>query len=47
MAQQPDEMAITFGVWLDAELGAVIDKTGLAGNFEIKLTWRSAASDTS
>ncbi|MGH3976355.1 MAG: CU044_2847 family protein [Pseudonocardiaceae bacterium] len=41
MARQPDEVEITFGVRLDAEVGAVIAKTGMAGNFEVKLTWRS------
>lgn len=41
MARQPDEVEITFGVRLDAEVGAVIAKTGLGGNFEVKLTWRS------
>jgi hypothetical protein len=46
MARQPDEVEITFGVRLDAEVGAVIAKTGMAGNFEIKLTWRSNAPGT-
>jgi hypothetical protein len=46
MAHQPDEVEITFGVRLDAEFGAVIAKTGLAGNFEVKLKWRSIAPNT-
>lgn len=46
MASQPDEVKITFGVRLDAEVGAVIAKTGMAGNFEVKLTWRSNAPGT-
>jgi NTP-dependent ternary system trypsin peptidase co-occuring protein len=41
MARQPDEVEITFGVRMDAQVGAVIAKTGIAGNFEVKLTWRS------
>lgn len=45
MAQHPDEVVITFGVRLDAEVGAVIAKTGMSGNFEVKLTWRSDAPD--
>lgn len=45
MASQPDEVEITFGVRLDAEVGAVIAKTGMAGNFEVKLTWRSNVRD--
>jgi Trypsin-co-occurring domain 1 len=47
MASQPDEVEITFGVRLDAEVGAVIAKTGMAGNFEVKLAWRSNARDAS
>ncbi len=46
MAHQPDEVEITFGVRLDAEFGAVIAKTGMAGNFEVKLTWRPQVRDT-
>lgn len=45
MASQPDEVGITFGVRLDAEVGAVIAKTGMSGNFEVKLTWRSNVPD--
>lgn len=41
MACQPDEVKIIFGVRLDAEVGAVIAKTGMAGNFEVTLTWQS------
>jgi hypothetical protein len=47
MAHQPDEVEITFGVRLDAEVGAVITKAGMAGNFEVKLTWRSNVAGTS
>jgi hypothetical protein len=32
---------IKFGVKLDAEVGAVIAKTGVEGHFEVKLTWRA------
>ncbi|MGH3826977.1 MAG: CU044_2847 family protein [Pseudonocardiaceae bacterium] len=46
MAQHPDEVVITFGVRLDAEVGAVIAKTGMSGNFEVKLSWRSEVPDT-
>jgi len=46
MARHPDEVEITFGVRLDAEVGAVIAKTGMSGNFEVKLTWRSHTPDT-
>ncbi|MCA1603955.1 MAG: hypothetical protein LC775_00370 [Acidobacteria bacterium] len=43
MACQPDEVEIAFGVQLDAEVGAVIAKTSMQGNFEVKLTWRREA----
>ena len=46
MARQPDKVEIAFGVRLDAEVGAVIAKTGIGGNFEVKLTWRSEILDT-
>lgn len=46
MTRQPNQVEITFGVRLDAEVGAVIAKTGVAGNFEVKLTWCSNVSDT-
>lgn len=45
MARQPDEVEIAFGVRLDAEVGAVIAKTSMQGNFEVKLTWRREISE--
>jgi NTP-dependent ternary system trypsin peptidase co-occuring protein len=45
MSLQPDLVEITFGVRMDAQVGAVIAKTGMAGNFEVKLTWQLDASD--
>lgn len=45
MAQRPDEVEIKFGVRMDAQVGAVIAKTGLQGQFELTLKWvRGAAS---
>lgn len=41
MAHKPDEVEITFGVKLDAEVGAVIAKTGVEGQLEVKLTWKA------
>ncbi|UJW30945.1 hypothetical protein L3Q67_38035 [Saccharothrix sp. AJ9571] len=35
----PDEVELKFGVKLDAQAGAVIAKTGLQGQFEVKLKW--------
>lgn len=40
MAQRPDEVEIKFGVKLDAQAGAVIAKTGLQGQFEVRLRWQ-------
>ncbi len=39
MSRKPDEVEIKFGVKLTAQAGAVIAKTGLDGNFEVKLKW--------
>ncbi|ANN18632.1 hypothetical protein SD37_25410 [Amycolatopsis orientalis] len=39
MTKGPDEVEIKFGVKLTAQAGAVIAKTGLEGNFEVKLKW--------
>ncbi|QWF76638.1 CU044_2847 family protein [Amycolatopsis sp. CA-230715] len=46
MARTPDEVEIKFGVKLSAEAGAVIAKTGLEGQFEIKLKWKKDHQDT-
>jgi NTP-dependent ternary system trypsin peptidase co-occuring protein len=35
----PDEVELKFGVKLDAQAGAVIARTGLQGQFEVKLKW--------
>jgi len=43
MARQPDEVEIKFGVKLSAEAGAVIAKTGLDGQFEVRLKWTRPA----
>ncbi|WP_121394968.1 CU044_2847 family protein [Actinokineospora cianjurensis] len=46
MANSPDEIEIKFGVKLDVQAGAVIARTGLQGQFEVKLKWiRSEAED--
>jgi hypothetical protein len=41
MTRRPDEVEIKFGVKLDAEVGALIARTGVQGQFEVKLTWRA------
>lgn len=40
MAQRPDEVEIKFGVKFDAQAGAVIAKTGMQGQFEVRLMWQ-------
>ncbi|MGH3913021.1 MAG: CU044_2847 family protein [Pseudonocardiaceae bacterium] len=45
MACQPEEVEIVFGVRLDAEVGAVIARTSMQGNFEVKLKWRREMLD--
>ena len=45
MARRPDEVEIKFGVKLPAEAGAVIAKTGLDGQFEVKLKWKQPEPD--
>ncbi|SMD25794.1 CU044_2847 family protein [Kibdelosporangium aridum] len=39
MPRRPDELEIKFGLKLDAQAGAVIARTGMQGQFEIKLKW--------
>ncbi|MCE7010221.1 hypothetical protein LWC34_46575 [Kibdelosporangium philippinense] len=41
MPRRPDELEIKFGLKLDAQAGAVIARTGMQGQFEIKLKWIS------
>jgi Trypsin-co-occurring domain 1 len=40
MTRAPDEVELMFGIKLDAEAGAIIARTGVQGQFEVKLTWR-------
>jgi hypothetical protein len=41
MTCRPDEVEINFGVKLDAEVGAVIARTGMQGQLTVTLTWRA------
>jgi hypothetical protein len=48
MTRQPDEVELKFAVKLSASAGAVIAKTAVDGQFEVKLKWvrdPAAASD--
>ncbi|MFL6118369.1 CU044_2847 family protein [Actinophytocola sp.] len=44
MSRTPDEVELKFGIKLDAEAGAIIARTGIQGQFEVKLKWRNGAS---
>ncbi|MEU5692439.1 CU044_2847 family protein [Actinosynnema sp. NPDC020468] len=40
MTRAPDEVELKFGLKLDVEAGAVVARTGVQGQFEVKLKWR-------
>ena len=44
MTRAPDEVELKFGIKLDAEAGAIIARTGIQGQFEVKLKWCRAES---
>jgi len=46
MTRKPDTVEIKFGVKLSAEAGAVIAKTGVDGQLEVKLTWKRPPEQT-
>ena len=46
LTRPPDELAVEFGVKLNAETGAVIAKVATEANFKINLKWTRAASNT-
>ena len=35
----PTEVTLSFGIKIDAQVGAVVAKTGAEGHFEVTLTW--------
>ncbi|MFU8853240.1 CU044_2847 family protein [Micromonospora sp. SL1-18] len=39
MVHEPDEVEIKFSVQLDAEVGAIIARTGISGNLEVTVKW--------
>lgn len=43
-ALSPDEVSIEFGLRIDAEVGAVIAKTGVGAHFTVALKWSRAAA---
>ena len=46
LTRPPDEVAVEFGVKLNAETGAVIAKASTEANFKINLKWTRAASSS-
>lgn len=40
LPQRPDEVTVEFGIQLDAEVGAVLARTGAQGHLQVQLTWR-------
>ncbi|MFG2551565.1 MULTISPECIES: CU044_2847 family protein [unclassified Streptomyces] len=44
LAQRPDEVEITFGVALDAKLGAVLSSAGAGAHLDVTLRWNAATS---
>ncbi len=45
LAQPPDEVAVEFGVKMNAEAGAIIARASAEANFKINLTWKKNAAD--
>jgi hypothetical protein len=41
MGQKPNEVQLSFGVKIDARVGAVIAQTSAEGHFEVTLTWKA------
>ncbi|MFI9389479.1 CU044_2847 family protein [Streptomyces bauhiniae] len=39
VAQRPDEVEVTFGVTLDAKLGAVLTSAGTSAHLDVTLRW--------
>lgn len=45
LPQRPDEVTIEFGIQLDAEVGAVLARTGAQGHLQVQLTWHRDAGN--
>ncbi|MDB1088322.1 CU044_2847 family protein [Streptomyces sp. ACA25] len=45
LPQRPDEVSIEFGIQLDAEVGAVLARTGAQGHLQVQLTWHRPSAD--
>jgi hypothetical protein len=45
LAQPPDEVAVEFGVKMNAQAGAIIAKASSEANFKINVTWKKAPAE--
>ena len=43
LPQRPDEVTVEFGIQLDAEVGAVLARTGAQGHIQVQVTWHRKA----
>lgn len=41
LSQPPSEIALEFGIKLDAEAGAIVAKASVEGSFVVKLSWHT------
>jgi hypothetical protein len=47
LSDPPDEMAVQFGLKLNAEAGAVVAAAGAEANYTVTLTWKRGQNDQS
>nr|WP_237549380.1 CU044_2847 family protein [Streptomyces sp. SID4950] len=46
LPERPDEITVEFGIQLDAEVGAVLARTGAQGHLQVQVTWRRTPPPT-
>ena len=42
IAEKPQQVEVAFGLKLDAEVGALIAKTGVEASINVKITWKNS-----
>ena len=45
LTQQPNEVAVEFGIKLNATAGIVVANTAIEGNCKVKLSWKTSRGD--
>jgi hypothetical protein len=45
LPRKPDEVAVEFGINLDAKLGAIVASAGLEANFKVSLKWTATGGE--